>query len=70
MNIQQLESVLIPCEGMYGPCDSNLPTQKVACRTRYYNEESNKSPIMCEYCAKAYNEYWDEMWSEYYFDKL
>lgn len=70
MNIEQLEICLTPCEGMYGPCESNLPVERIGCRTAYHDNELNVSPILCEYCAKAYNDYWDEMWADYYSDKL
>ncbi len=53
------------CEGMYGECGIR-PAREIACRTQYANSESNVAPVLCDGCAKEYNDYWDEMWGEYY----
>lgn len=70
MNIDQLEECLTPCEGMYGPCESNLPAERAGCRTMYAEKEMNKSPFLCELCAKEYHSYWDDMWRDYWSDRL
>lgn len=72
MNINELQSEILktfPCEGMYGPC-GKTPSEIVGCRTQYHDEEMNTSPVMCEQCAKEYNSYWDDMWADYWSDRL
>jgi hypothetical protein len=70
MNIIEFEKLLqadwsFVCEGMFEECGMR-PAREISCRTQYANSESNVSPVLCEDCAKAYNDYWDEMWNEYY----
>lgn len=43
------------------------------CRTQYdtsllkeFDNDPNYIPLLCPECAREYNEYWDEMWREYY----
>lgn len=74
MNIEQLTALLesekkaiegLICEGMYGPCERR-DVSEVICRTQYCEAAMNINPILCPDCAKEYNEYWDEMWADYY----
>lgn len=37
--------------------------------TRYVNEESNYATF-CSDCQKEVDEYWDELWAEYYTGRL
>lgn len=53
------------CEGFAGPCGKE-GAEVVACRTQYADETQNTSPVLCQDCKDAYNEYWDGMWEEYY----
>lgn len=60
--IQSLVEDHLVCEGMYGECGIK-PARETPCRTAYAKAEANISPVLCEQCAKEYNEYWDDMWS-------
>jgi hypothetical protein len=43
-------------------------------RTQYIWNGEGKNPnrdvLLCPLCAREHHEYWDEMWREYYADKL
>lgn len=54
-----------PCEGFQGPCE-NLGAKEQACRTAYVDKTRNTRPVLCEECASAYHEHWDDMWAEYW----
>lgn len=58
----------LPCCGSGGPCD-RLDAVTYRQRTAYANEDSNWTTL-CPDCAKWNNECWDEMWRDYYSDKL
>ena len=58
----------LQCQGFTGPCDS-LKAEKRRRRTYYTNEEDNWT-TQCEDCYEAEAEYWDEMWAEYYRERL
>jgi len=44
----------------------NPGATKRKCRTMYADDTKNVDPVLCDECATGYNEYWDEMWAEYY----
>lgn len=44
----------------------NPQCEMIPCRTMYSDNSRNVSPILCKVCAKEYNDYWDERWSDYY----
>lgn len=73
MNVIEFEDLLknpgFKCEGMFGECGI-IPAKEIPCRTQYCNAEQNISPVLCEECAKEYNDYWDEMWNEYWSGRL
>jgi len=63
------------CEGAYreGVCNNKDDLDWYSARTFYsWNkdknplEDPNRDLFLCPLCAKEYNEYWDEMWKEYY----
>jgi hypothetical protein len=37
---------------------------------RDVHEDPNPDPVLCERCAEDYTQYWDEMWQQYYTDRL
>ena len=54
-----------------GPCEGELKT--IYARTAYHfegipnsPEDPNRDLILCEFHAKSYQEYWTNMWNEYY----
>ena len=53
-----------PCEGHFGPC-GKTPTAKIPAMTAYANPEENRDVQLCETCAEAYTEDWQERWDEY-----
>jgi hypothetical protein len=69
VNIVELETLLknpgFRCEGMYGECGMR-PAHEIPCRTQYCEAEMNIAPVLCEDCARDYNDYWDEMWAGYH----
>ena len=75
MNISELELLFklddtgIQCEGSSGPCNSRNASE-INCRTRYSDQTRNINPILCEMCARDYNEYWDDMFDQYYHDRF
>ena len=49
-------------------CDSLDATRRQQ-RTAYVDEESNFATL-CPQCQELEDEFWDEMWSEYYAGRL
>ena len=66
----------VPCRGFDGPCDVIENVKWENSRTAYHwghtrAEHDPNAPIpLCRKCAKAHHKYWDEMWVEYYWDRL
>ena len=58
------------CEGMGGPCPEKKGVEWVPAKTRYEwdgeGENPNRESFLCPNCAEIYNEYWDELWTDYY----
>lgn len=53
---------------IFGKCKYHgwfLYPRKFRTRTAYFDEKKNWD-IGCKRCIKESNEYWDEMWKEYY----
>lgn len=42
------------------------PAERQPCRTCYSDHKENIAPMLCPACAEEYNDYWDEMWADYY----
>jgi hypothetical protein len=53
--------------GKYNPCErcGKEDSEKYRQNTFYENEDDNWVTL-CEYCRKENDEYWEEMWREYY----
>lgn len=55
------------CDGFDGPCDS-MEAKERKCRTAYNwdgaGQNPNRTPMLCDECAQAYDEYWNEMWAQ------
>ena len=55
------------CDGFDGPCES-MKAKERQCRTAYHwdgtGQNPNRTPMLCDECAKAYEEYWNEMWAQ------
>ena len=58
----------VQCEGFSGPC-SSTEASKVRLNTQYSDDASNWA-VLCPVCEAEAREYWNEMWSDYYSDKL
>lgn len=54
----------LACQGFSGPCDS-MKAGRYAQNTRYVNDELNFM-VLCDRCQEESNEYWAEMWSDYW----
>jgi len=55
------------CHGQEGPC-FHLGKKRRQ-NAAYHNDKLNWV-FLCDKCMKINHEYWKEMWSEYYYDKL
>lgn len=57
----------VQCDGEDGPCKS-MEAKERKCRTAYHwdgnGENPNRAPMLCNECAKSYDEYWNEMWAQ------
>lgn len=55
------------CDGYDGPCES-MEAKERKCRTAYNwdgaGQNPNRTPMLCDECAQAYDEYWNEMWAQ------
>lgn len=55
------------CDGFDGPCIS-IEAKERQCRTAYHwdgsEQNPNRTPILCDECAQAYEEHWNEMWAQ------
>ena len=51
------------CDGLYGPCFCK--GHRRAQNTAYVDEKRNWV-FLCDTCMEANDEYWKEMWREYY----
>ena len=65
------------CEGFEGKCGNRKDVKWTPSRTFYpWNidkeplENPNRNIFLCGECEIGYNEYWDEMWNEYYAGRL
>jgi hypothetical protein len=65
------------CEGVSHKCDNRDGVEWVDGRTFYQwnidedpDEDPNRDRFLCPGCAKEWNDYWDEMWNEYYYGRL
>jgi len=61
------------CEGFQGPCLSTEGLSWTPALSRYPwdidespTEDPNRDMFFCPACAKAWIDYWEEMWREYY----
>lgn len=54
----------LPCQGWEGPCENNTASLQRQ-NTAYHDDERNWVTL-CPECMKACDEYWAEMWEEYY----
>ena len=52
------------CDGWEGPCERQ-DAERYRMNTQYYNDEQNYA-ILCPECQKACDDYWADMWAEYY----
>lgn len=61
------------CEGSEGPCD-RTDVRLVPPRTAYLASEEDPHPNhaswLCPDCEAAYHEFWNDMWAEYYRNRL
>lgn len=56
------------CQGLEGPCNNlNATYQR---QGSAYIEDKYNWACLCPECQKLANEYWKEMWNEYYRDRL
>ena len=51
------------CDGLYGPCFCR--GHRRVQNTAYVDEKKNWV-FLCDTCMEANDEYWNEMWREYY----
>jgi hypothetical protein len=55
-------------------CGSNSNVVLVSSRTAYYwdgiGEDPNADIPLCKYCSVEHDEYWNDMWNQYYFNLL
>ena len=52
-----------PCDGFEGPCSEE--GERYRQNTKYVNEDANYK-VMCPKCREANDEYWADMWSDYW----
>jgi len=60
---RRLLKILPFCHGMYGPCFCKGKRQRQA--TAYVNDKRNWV-FLCRRCAYENNEYWIDIWNDYY----
>lgn len=65
------------CEGVSHQCNNKESIKWISSRTYYEwdvdeqpGEDPNRPRFLCPSCAKEWNDYWDEMWNEYYAGRL
>jgi hypothetical protein len=58
----------LKCEGWEGPCDS-MNAKRRRQNTQYCDDEMNWV-VLCDECMKWNDQYWKDMWSDYYSDVL
>ena len=58
----------VQCDGFDGPCESMNATRQKQ-NTAYVDRERNWVTL-CPDCMKGNDEYWAEMWADYYHDRL
>ncbi len=50
------------CPGAMHPCGQKRPLITIGPRRKDYDD----SITVCTLCAQEYEQYWDEMWADYY----
>ena len=51
------------CNGMYGPCFKKGTKHR---QNTAYHDDKRNWVFLCPRCSEANNEYWAEMWREYW----
>lgn len=60
-----LQSLFKKCEHC-----GRWPARRIYCKTAYHDEALNLEPVLCVECEVEYDEYWNDMWREYYDSRL